>query len=212
MPQRNGVDIGTTEMRRWWLTGAALSILAGPVSAQTSGSYVNADAPIVPSSVIALSQLDITQTASLESRSAFGSAYGYDLGNGFKTEIQGLTARTSTERLTNLPAGNGGITASSFMLKGMYEFSDGAWHMSPYVGAGFGVVNANAGVLGATRNEWIGSYQVGGGLNLGFTQKLVGSLEYRWTMGQKPNFSLAGLPTKLEVSRHGFVIGFNYKY
>ena len=26
------------------------------------------------------------------------------------------------------------------------------------------------------------------------------------------DFSLAGIPTKLEVSRHGFVIGVNYKY
>jgi opacity protein-like surface antigen len=180
--------------------------------AQTSGtSYVNADAPVFPSSV-ALAQLDLTQTASLESRSTVGTVYGYDLGNGFKTEIQGLTARTSTEHLTNLPSGHNGIAASSFMLKGMYEFSGGAWHMSPYVGAGFGVVNANAGVLGTTRNEWIGSYQVGGGLNLGFTQKLMGSLEYRWTMGSKPRFLLAGIPTKLEVNRHGFVVGVNYKY
>ena len=198
-------------MRRWWLTGAALSLIATTASAQTNGGYVNADVAVPPPAV-ALAQLDLTQTASLESRNSFGTAYGYDLGNGFKTEIQGLTARSSTEHLTNLPAGNSGIAASSFMLKGMYEFSDGAYHMSPYVGAGDGVVNANAGVLGATSNEWIGSYQVGGGLNLGFTQRLVGSLEYRWTMGQKPHFSLAGLPTKLEVSRHGFVIGFNYKY
>jgi opacity protein-like surface antigen len=198
-------------MWRWWLTGAALSILAGAASAQTADTYVNHDAGVPPPAV-ALAQLDLTQTASLESRNAFGTVYGYDLGNGFKTEIQGLTARSTSEHFANLPSGNRGIAASSFMLKGMYEFSNGAWQMSPYVGAGFGVVNANAGVLGATRNEWIGSYQVGGGLNLGFTQKLMGSLEYRWTMGSKPNFSLAGIPTKLEVSRHGFVLGFNYKY
>jgi opacity protein-like surface antigen len=199
-------------MSRWWLAGAALSFLTGTASAQTSGSYVNADTPALPSQVATLAQLDITQTASLESHNTFGSVYGYDLGNGFKTEIQGLTARSSTERLTNLPAGGSGFAATSFMLKGMYEFSEGAWHMSPYVGAGFGAVNANAGVLGATRNEWLGSYQVGGGLNLGFTQKLMGSLEYRWTMGSKPRFLLAGIPTKLEVNRHGFVLGVNYKY
>jgi opacity protein-like surface antigen len=167
---------------------------------------------VLPSQAVALAQLDVTQTASLESRNTFGTVYGYDLGNGFKTEIQGLTARASTEYLTNLQAGGSGFAATSFMLKGIYEFRDGAWHMSPYVGAGFGAVNANAGVLGATSNQWTGSYQVGGGLNLGFTQKLMGSLEYRWTMGSKPHFSLAGIPTKLEVSRHGFVVGVNYKY
>ena len=50
-----------------------------------------------------------------------------------------------------------------------------------------------------------------GGVSLGLTQKLLGSLEYRWTMGSKPHFSLGGIPTKLEVDRHGFVLGVNYK-
>ena len=58
----------------------------------------------------------------------------------------------------------------------------------------------------------MGAYQFQGGLNLGFTQKLMGSLQYQWTMGSKPRFSLAGIPTKLEVNRHGFVVGVNYKY
>jgi len=199
-------------MRRWWLIGAALSFLAGTASAQTSGSsYVNADNPVLLPPAVTLAQPNSSQIASLESRS-FGTAYGYDLGNGFKTEIQGLTARAANEHLTNLPAGGGDIAATSIMLKGMYEFSGGAWHMSPYVGAGFGVVDANARILGATNNDWVSAYQVQGGINLGFTQKLAGSLEYRWTMGSKPHFSLAGIPAKLEVNRHGFVVGMNYKY
>jgi len=199
-------------MRRWWLIGAALSFLVGTASAQTSnGSYVNADNPVQIPPAIALAQPEFPQLASVETRS-YGTGVGYDLGSGFKTEIQGLTARTANDHLANLPIGGSDIAASSVRLKGMYELSDGAWHMSPYVGAGFGMVNANAGVLGAAHNNWESTYQVQGGINLGFTQRLIGSLEYRWTMGSKPNFSLAGLPTKLEVSRHGFSIGFNYKY
>ena len=198
-------------MQRWWLIGAALSFLAGTASAQTSGgSYVNADNPVLPPLAVTLVQPDFPPLASVETRSS-GTALGYDLGNGFKTEIQGLTARTANDHLGNLPIGGSDIAATSVRLKGMYELSDGAWHMSPYVGAGFGMVNANAGVLGAT-NDWVSAYQVQGGINLGFTQRLIGSLEYRWTMGSKPHFSLAGLPTKLEVSRHGFMLGFNYKY
>ena len=211
MLQENGVDIGTKAMQRWWLTGAALSLLAGTASAQTSGSYIDADTPAVLPPVASLAQLDVTQTASLQPRSTFGTAFGYNLGNGFKTEIQGLTTRTSNENFANLPAG-GGIAATSVMLKGMYEFSGGSYRVSPYIGAGFGLANANAHILGATRNEWMGAYQFQGGLNLGFTQKLMGSLQYQWTMGSKPRFSLAGIPTKLEVNRHGFVVGVNYKY
>jgi opacity protein-like surface antigen len=84
--------------------------------------------------------------------------------------------------------------------------------MKPYVGAGFGMIDVNQHVLGASGNNWSTAYQVRGGVSLGLTQKLLGSLEYRWTMGSKPHFSLGGIPTKLEVDRHGFVLGVNYKY
>lgn len=197
-------------MRRWWLFAAALSFLTGTASAQSGGNYVNAENPVLTSPAISLVQPDFPQFASVQTRS-YGTAFGYDLGNGFKTEIQGLTARPAIEHVANMPVAGSDIAATSIRLKGMYELSDGAWHMSPYVGAGFGMVNANAGVLGAT-NDWVSAYQLQGGINLGFTQRLIGSLEYRWTMGSKPHFSLAGIPAKLEVSRHGFVIGMNYKY
>ena len=38
MLRKNGADIGTKFMRRWWLTGAPLSFLAGTALAQTGGA------------------------------------------------------------------------------------------------------------------------------------------------------------------------------
>ena len=140
-----------------------------------------------------------------------GTALGFDFGNGVKTAIEGSSARAAPNSFGNLPV-SGGISAASVMLNGLYEFSDGAWRLKPFVGVGLGMVDANARILGQTRNDWVTAYQLHGGVTLGFTQKLAGSLEYRWTMGSKPNFSLAGVPTKFEVDRHGFVLGFDYKY
>ena len=97
-------------------------------------------------------------------------------------------------------------------LNGLYEFSDGAWRMKPYFGAGFGPTDTNGRLLGIGDSDRLAAYQLRGGIALGFTQKLIGSLEYRWSMGSKPNFLLAGVPTKVELDRHGFVVGFNYKY
>jgi len=105
-----------------------------------------------------------------------------------------------------------GLSTTTVMLNGLYEFSGDGWHMKPYVGAGFGMIDVNERVLGANGTDWTTAYQVRGGVTMGLTQKLLGSFEYRWTMGSKPHFSLAGIPTKLEVDRHGFVLGFNYKY
>jgi len=131
----------------------------------------------------------------------------YDLGHGIRTELEGLTPRAGAARLAS-----GGLTASSLMLNGLYEFSDGAWHMKPYVGAGFGMIDVNARIQGLNGNDWATAYQFRGGISLGFTQKLFGNVEYRWTMGSKPRFSLGGIPTKLEIDRHGFTVGVNYKY
>src|SRR5258706_4105270 len=104
MLRENGVDIGTKAMQRWWLIGAALSFLVGTASAQTSGSYVDADTPTLLPPVGSHAQLDVTQTASLEPPSSFCTALGYNLGHGFKTEIHGLTTRALDEHFADLPA------------------------------------------------------------------------------------------------------------
>ena len=208
MLEHNGVVIGTKSMRSWWLAGAALSCLAGIASAQTSRTYVNAETPMLLPPVFSLAQPNVTQTASLEPRSSFGTAFGYNLGNGFKTEIQGVAASTPSEHLANLPTA-GGIAATSVMLNGMYEFSGDDWHISPYIGAGFGMVDANSRVLGATDNDWVAAYQVRGGISFGFTQRLIAKFEYQWTMG--PSGGRLSLDN-IEVSRHSFLIGVNYEY
>jgi opacity protein-like surface antigen len=189
-------------------SGAVFALLGGSAIAQTADTSTQAYA--LPSSTLATAQ----STASAQqfgTGDSHGTAYGLDLGKGFRTEIEGLSSSGTSARLGGVAAA-GSLTTARVTLKGMYEFRDGEWRLKPYVGAGFGVVDVNEHVLGAARNDWNGAYQLRGGVTLGFTQKLLGSLEYRWAMGSKPHFSLAGIPTKLEVDRHGFVLGINYKY
>ena len=196
-------------MRIRLLVGGAVVLLTTPASAQVAGPYLASKGNLyVPS--------DIAQAGSMQIERfgpgrTFGTAYGYDFGNGFKSEIEGLTRLESAGTRNNLPAA-GGITTTSVMLNGLYEIRDGAWQIKPFIGAGFGWVDVNSRILGANNNDWNSAYQLRGGVSLGFNQKLLGSLGYQWTMGSKPHFSLAGIPTKLEIDRHGFVLGVNYKY
>ena len=191
------------------LIGGAVVLMAAPASAQTAGPYLASKGNLyVPS--------DIAQAGSMQIERfgpgrTFGTAYGYDFGNGFKTEIEGLTRAETTETHSNFPAGSS-ITTTSVLLNGLYEIRDGAWQIKPFVGLGFGWTDFNSHILGANAGDWSSGYQFRGGVTLGFNQKLLGSLGYEWTMGSKPHFSLAGIPTKLEVDRHGFVLGINYKY
>ena len=187
--------------------GAALSFLTGTASAETSGSYVHAETSVPLPPIVSLAKPEFPQLASLESRNLAGTVHGYNLGNGFKTEIEEVATGAPSEHFANLPAG-GGIVATSVMLDGMYEFSDGAWHMIPYVGAGFGMVEANTRAPLANNGAWVGAYQVRGGISFGFTERLIASLEYRWAIASSPLFSLANI----EVSRHSLVMGVHYRY
>ncbi len=64
-------------------------------------------------------------------------------------------------------AADGNLTGARVTLKGMYEFSDGEWHMKPYVGAGFGMIDVNEHILGIADNDWSGAYQLRGGGHAG---------------------------------------------
>jgi len=199
-------------MLRSLLAGGAIAFLSGTAFAQTAGTYFAPDGGTIrPSSLNVSSSSTIAKTELLTTGSAVGVSYGYDLGNGFKAGIEGVTPRESAGRFGELPA-SGSLTAGSVMLQGLYEFRDGAWHTKPYAGAGFGAIDVSQRFLGVRGNDWVPAYQLRGGVSLGFTQKLLGSLEYRWTKGSKPNFSLGGIPTKVEIDRHGVVVGVNYKY
>ncbi len=130
----------------------------------------------------------------------------------FSTQLEGSAiASPDQHSIGNLPTG-GNTAATSVMLNGLYEINNGSWHLKPFVGGGFGFVDANSRVLGQTQTDWQKAYQLHGGVQIGFSEKLFGSVEYRWTNGSKPGFFVAGIPTKVNISSHGFTVGFDYKY
>jgi opacity protein-like surface antigen len=191
------------------LLSGAVALLANPAWAQTAGPYLASKGNFYfPSDVAQAGSMQIERFGPGRT---FGTAYGYDFGNGFKTEIEtGTRSETAETRQSLAAAGN--VRTTTVMLNGLYEVRDGAWQIKTFIGAGFGLMDINSRILGANNNDWTSAYQLRGGVTLGLNQKLLGSLGYEWTMGSKPHFSLAGIPTKLEVDRHGFVIGVNYKY
>jgi len=203
-------------MRSFLPAGVAMAFLSGTAFAQTqtAGTYFATEGGFTLPTTISLNQtgsVQPVQPQGLGPARSYGGAYGYNFGNGFRTELESFASYGAADRHGISPAG-GSLSATTLMLNGLYQFTDGGWRMKPYVGAGFGMIDTNQQILGVSGGDWRTAYQVRGGVSLGLTQKLLGSLEYRWTMGSKPHFSLGGIPTKLEVDRHGFVLGFNYKY
>lgn len=151
----------------------------------------------------ALSRTDRSDTAS--------GVLNLKLGR-FSTQLEGVAISTADQHpIGNLPT-SGNTAATSLMLNGLYEVANGSWHLKPYVGGGFGLVDANSQALGQTQSDWQKAYQLHSGVQIGFSQKVVGVVEYRWTMGSKPGLFVAGIPAKLDINQHGFTIGFDYKY
>jgi opacity protein-like surface antigen len=189
--------------------GFGAACLAGHAFAQTPGAYVTTQAGSLAPFTLVHGQSAIWQMESLGK--SYGSAYRFDLGNGFKTEIEGLTFHASGERIGGLAATQY-LTSTRLLLKGLYEFSDGSWRVKPYLSAGFGASDLDGHILGLINREWIMAYQVGGGVALDFTQKFMGNLEYRWTNGSSATFALSGVPNTVGLQDHSVVVGVNYKY
>ena len=128
---------------------------------------------------------------------------------GFRTEVEAVNESLAIPGAGMTPVGD--LTATRVMLSGLYELDGGAWRLKPFVGAGIGVMDISTRLLGHEQTSLATDVQFKGGVNFNITQKLLGSFEWRWSHGSKPTFALAGVPTKFQLKRGGFLIGVNYK-
>jgi opacity protein-like surface antigen len=182
-----------------------------PASADDSlpGPYLGVETGLASSPAFTLTTPSGGSTVKTGTGAAFGASAGYDFGNGVRTEVESLHAQTPVQSVGGVPA-SGALASTSVMLNGLYIFDNGAWEMKPFVGAGIGALDVSQRLSGSTDHDWVAAYQVRGGVAYGFSQKLLGRLEYRWTQGEKPHFGIAGLPAKIDIKRDGFHVGLDY--
>ena len=128
---------------------------------------------------------------------------------GFRTEIEAIDEAVAIPGAGMTPVGD--LRATRVMVSGLYELDGGAWRLKPFVGAGFGVIDISTRLLGHEQQEFSTDVQFKTGMNFNITQKLLGSFEWRWSQGSKPTFAFAGVPTKFQLKRGGFMLGVNYK-
>ena len=128
---------------------------------------------------------------------------------GFRTEIEAIDEAVAIPGQGMTPVGT--LRAQRVVLSGLYELNGGAWRLKPFVGAGIGLVDVSTILLGHEQIEFATDVQFKSGVNFNITQKLLGSFEWRWSHGSKPTFAFAGVPTKFQLKRGGFLLGVNYK-
>jgi len=128
---------------------------------------------------------------------------------GFRTEIEAIDEAVAIPGQGMTPVGS--LRAQRVVLSGLYELNGGAWRLKPFVGAGIGLIDISTILLGHEQIEFATDLQFKSGVNFNITQKLLGSFEWRWSQGSKPTFAFAGVPTKFQLKRGGFMLGVNYK-
>src|SRR5258705_8307362 len=180
-------------MRRIFAIAGALSLTIGHAFAETPGNYTNVQDDLALVSGLGIGRSDIEARTG----AAASGVHGYDFGNGFRTEIERREYSAAFPGLSQTPAG--GVRATTLMLNGLYEFSNGGWRLKPYVGVGFGTTDFSARLLGVTENSFTPTYQVKGGVNYNISAKLLGRMEYNWSQGNVPSLGLAGIPAKFKL-------------
>ena len=168
-------------------------------------------APFSGASIVELTPPWLLGASSSDGQLSKESARAGDriLNGGFRTEVEALDEAVAIPGSGMTPVGS--LRAQRVMVSGLYELDGGAWRLKPFVGAGIGVMDVSTRLLGHEQTEFATDVQFKGGLNFNITQKLLGSFEWRWSHGSKPTFALAGVPTKFQLKRGGFLIGMNYK-
>jgi opacity protein-like surface antigen len=191
----------------WAAMRRVIALLGGIVFVFAATSGAAAELPASLSGTVQLTAIGLLPHSNADGqlRRASARADDRDALSGFRTEVEAF------EEAVEIGGTPLGLKTGRVMLSGLYEFSSGGWRMKPYIGAGVGVMDVNARLLTHEESTLLGDLQFKGGVNFNFTQKLLGKLEWRWSHGSKPTFAFAGIPTKFQLKRGGFLLGFNYK-
>src|SRR5437588_1263416 len=136
-----------SRLRRLLLSSALISLLSGAAQAQIASLSVSEGNSVLLPPVASVTQPSLSRSEAVDVRSG---QVNLSLGNHFSTQIEG--SAIGGREATNLPT-PGGPTATSVMLNGLYGIRHCSWHLKPYVGGGFGFIDADAHVLGQTGRQ-----------------------------------------------------------
>lgn len=198
--------MGRAAMRRVLaLVGAILTGTVGVASADPASHMFE---PALTTKLNLASLLSHSSTDDQLSKESARSGDRVSSG-GFRTEIEAIQESVAIPGEGMTPVGS--LRATRVMLSGLYELDGGAWRLKPFVGAGVGVIDISTRLLGREQSSLATDVQFKGGVKMNITQQLLGSFEWRWSHGSKPTFAFAGVPTKFQLKRGGFLLGVNYK-
>lgn len=143
--------------------------------------------------------------------------FGYDYGNGWRTEIEGGYRQNNVDEISNVN-GTGKTRNLDGMINVLYEFETGTM-FRPYVGVGLGASNVrfdNISPVGGSRiddEDVVFAYQGIVGGNIEIDRALAVFVEYRFLGTDEPDFATdAGTEVEADNYNHSALVGLRYKW
>ena len=138
----------------------------------------------------------------------FGGAFGYDMGNGTRVELDSLHQSSGLNSIDGLAAG-GHLNSTSLMLNGQFDVMPNS-AVTPYVGVGMGVQHVGANVQGLRDSAWTPAYQAEAGLRHDMTPNVSIFGEYRFSQAALTKLSDDGLYGHQHFADHALLAGVTY--
>lgn len=187
-------------------SGAAIMFAAGATA--QPGYYFSGLAGLSLMPDLGLKNSLGTSNVGLDNGYAYGGAFGYDMGNGWRLEIDTVHQMSLVNQVSGTDAG-GHLYSTSLMANATYDLPK-YFSLTPYIGAGLGVQNIGGAVNGYTGNVWRPAYQVEGGLRDQITPNLEMFGEYRFSQAAAARLTGIDDSANQHFADHLFSVGFTY--
>jgi opacity protein-like surface antigen len=139
---------------------------------------------------------------------AAGGAFGYDMGNGFRVELNSLYQHSDVGRLGGVVT-KGHLSSTSLMANATYDLLPNAL-LTPYVGAGLGFQNVG-GMIGTLKGrDWEPAYQAEAGLRTDVSEHVSLFGKYRFSQSESVTLSDPTDSAHQHFSDHALLAGLSF--
>ncbi len=197
-------------MRKFVLAASGVMIAIATAAAAQPGYYFSGLAGLSLMPDLGLKNSLGTTDIGLDNGYAYGGAFGYDMGNGWRFEIDSVHQMSLLNTIEGTAAA-GHLHSTSLMANATYDLPS-YFSLTPYVGAGLGAQNIGGSVDGYTGNVWRPAYQVEAGLRDEIAPNLEMFGEYRFSQAAAAKFTDVTDTANQHFSDHLFSVGFTYHF
>lgn len=191
---------------------AGLLIVASASSVMAAGPYVGASGgvSIVHDNDIKVSGVG-TATASYDTGLGFNVSGGYNF-DGFRVEGEFGYKNADMDKLSGPAASvsvtDTDITVMSFMANAYYDIKTNS-PLTPFIGAGLGVLNGEISSAGDDEDDTVFGYQLTAGVSYSVTKNVNLDLSYRF-QGAGSDFSKSGV--SIAYTSSNVLAGLRYNF